>query len=142
MEKKKIIGRLECANFPSLGLNNLEVKIDTGAYTSSIHCRNIREISEKLYCNFSDHLYPIYNGKELVFDKYEMTNVKSSNGITQLRYQIITIIEFGQKEYPIELTLTDRAEMRYPVLIGRKFLTQKFIVDVSLINQLKATKKE
>ncbi len=135
--KKKVIGRREKADFPTLGLKDIDVKIDTGAFTSSIHCVDITEIDGKLHCKFLDELHPAYNHKELVFDSYEITSVKSSNGITELRYQILVRIKFGKKYYDIELTLSDRAEMKYPVLIGRKFLQGKFVVDVAKVNKLK-----
>ncbi len=138
---KIIIGRREKANFPDLGLMDIDVKIDTGAYTSSIHCHNIEEHSKQLHCHFLDEAHPDYNHRKLVFDRYNRTVVKSSNGITEPRYKIFTKIEVGGQEYPIELTLTDRGEMRYPVLIGRKFLNKKFLVDVSLTNNLKNKKK-
>ena len=137
-KKKKIIGRREMADFPSLGLEEIEVKIDTGAFTSSIHCADIKEIGGKLHCKFLDETHPLYNHKELIFDHYEMTVIKSSNGISETRYQIIMPMIFGKKTYDIELTLSDRAEMKFPVLLGRKFLQQgKYIVDVSKLNRLK-----
>ena len=136
-KKKKIIGRLEKADFPTLGLEEIEVKIDTGAFTSSIHCSDIKEVDSKLHCKFLDESHPAYNHKELIFENYEMTAIKSSNGISENRYQIELIMIFGKKTYEIQLTLTDRAEMKYPVLLGRKFLQGKFIVDVSKTNKLK-----
>lgn len=137
-KKKKVIGRREKANFPSLGLDDIEVKIDTGAFTSSIHCADMKEIDGKLHCNFLDESHPQYNQKELIFDHYEMTVIKSSNGISELRYQIVMPMVFGKKSYEVELTLSDRAEMKFPVLLGRKFLQQgKFIVDVSKLNRLR-----
>jgi hypothetical protein len=67
-----------------------------------------------------------------------MTVIKSSNGISETRYQIVLTMIFGKKTYNVELTLSDRAEMKFPVLLGRKFLQQgKFIVDVSKINRLR-----
>lgn len=134
---KDIIGRIEQANFIDLDLMDIDVKIDTGAYTSSIHCHNIEEISNQLHCHFLDEAHPAYNHKKLIFDDYNITVVKSSNGIAEPRYKIFTKIQLGTKKYPISLTLTDRGEMRYPVLIGRKFLNKKFLVDVSLTNNLK-----
>lgn len=136
--KTKItIGRREKADFPALDLVDIDVKIDTGAYTSSIHCHDIQEVSNQLHCQFLDKAHPSYNNKKLIFDHYNITVVKSSNGIAQPRYKIFTKIKFGKKKYSIDLTLTDRGEMRYPVLIGRKFLNKKFLVDVSLLNNLK-----
>jgi len=135
--KTKItIGRIEQADFIELDLMNIDVKIDTGAYTSSIHCHDIQEVSNQLHCHFLDKAHPAYNHKKLIFDHYNITVVKSSNGIAEPRYKIFTKIQFGAKKYSISLTLTDRGEMRYPVLIGRKFLNKKFLVDVSLTNNL------
>ncbi|HET8837809.1 MAG TPA: RimK/LysX family protein, partial [Flavobacteriaceae bacterium] len=70
------------------------------------------------------------------------TTVKSSNGITQKRYEIRSTIQIFGKIYKISLTLSDRKEMRYPVLIGRKFLSNKFIVDPQLTDvSFNASKK-
>ena len=41
---KKIIGRLEKVSFPAFQLHNIDAKIDTGAYTSSIHCKKAKEV--------------------------------------------------------------------------------------------------
>ena len=56
---------------------------------------------------------------------------KSSNGQTELRVFVKTKIIFFNKEHEIELSLTNRSEMKYPILVGRKFLKNKFLVDVS-----------
>jgi hypothetical protein len=131
---KRKIGRVDKADFPLLHLNEVEVKIDTGAYTSSIHCKNMVVIDNYLKCTFLDEEHPAYHQKEFVFDRYDVKVVKSSNGQAQARYRILTeIILFG-KTYPIFLTLSDREEMRYPVLIGRKFLTKRFVVDINNTN--------
>jgi len=132
--EKIVIGRFEKADFPLLDLENISIKIDTGAYTSSIHCDNIVEKEELLYCTFLDEEHPLYNGKEFTFKNYDIVFVKSSNGIIQKRYQVqSTIIIFG-KVFKISLSLSARQEMRFPVLIGRKFLTKKFLVDPELID--------
>ena len=135
MTKKIIIGRAEYASFPQLGLYNINTKIDTGAYNSSIHCEKIEEQKGQLHCYFS----PIAAtpSQKLVFDQYNIAVVKSSNGQTERRYKIITTIYFGNQHYPIALTLTNRGSMRYPVLIGRKFLKKRFLVDVASTNKLK-----
>lgn len=131
---KRNIGRIDKCDFPSLNLLDVEVKIDTGAYTSSIHCHNVKVENNFLKCNFVDEEHPAYNEKEIIFDSYDVKVVKSSNGQSQARYQILTeIILFG-KEYPIHLTLSDRDDMRFPVLLGRKFLTKKFNVDINKTN--------
>ncbi len=131
---KKTIGRIDKADFPKLGFNDIDVKIDTGAYTSSIHCTNIREENDQLVCTFLDPSHPLYDGRELTFEYYDIAAVKSSNGEIQYRYEVQTKIVVFDKKYSISLTLSSREDMRFPVLLGRKFLTKKFIVDTELID--------
>lgn len=131
---RRKIGRIDKASFPLLELQNIEVKIDTGAYTSSIHCKNVVIENNYLKCKFLDPQHPAYHEKEFIFDTYDVKVIKSSNGQSQARYRILTeIILFG-KTHPIYLTLSDREELKYPVLIGRNFLTKKFIVDINATN--------
>ncbi|MGJ8665495.1 MAG: ATP-dependent zinc protease family protein [Patiriisocius sp.] len=140
---KKVIGRVDKADFPSLKLENIDIKIDTGAFTSSIHCRNVKVENNYLKCTFLDEEHPNYHEKEFTFDTYDVRVVRSSNGETQTRYRILTEIILFKKSYPIFLTLSDRGEMKYPVLIGRKFLNKKFMVDINAKNtSYKLKKKE
>lgn len=132
--EKKVIGRIDKADFPALHLKDIAIKIDTGAYTSSIHCENIIEKDDVLHCTFLDDEHPLYNGMEFIFEDYDIVFVRSSNGIIQKRYQVQSNIKLFGKIFKISLSLSDRQEMRYPVLIGRKFLTKKFIVDTELID--------
>jgi|SRR5690606_21792388 len=127
--EKKMIGRFDRADFPDLHLNDISIKVDTGAYTSSIHCDNIVEEDDVLKCTFLDEEHPLYNGKEFVFTDYDVVFVRSSNGMVQKRYQIFSSIKLFDRIYKISLSLAARQEMRFPVLLGRKFLTKKFIVD-------------
>ena len=89
---KRNIGRIDKADFPLLNLFDIEVKIDTGAYTSSIHCKNMKVEDSYLKCNFLDEEHPNYHGKEIVFDEYDVKVVKSSNGQSEARYRIKTEI--------------------------------------------------
>ncbi|GAB2761529.1 ATP-dependent zinc protease family protein [Salinimicrobium soli] len=127
--EKKLIGRFDKADFPDLHLDDISIKIDTGAYTSSIHCDNIVEKKGELRCTFLDEEHPLYNGREFHFKDYDVVFVKSSNGIVQKRFQIQTHITLFGKTHKISLSLTTRQEMRFPVLLGRKFITKKYIVD-------------
>ncbi len=129
---KKIIGRTDRIDFPKLNLLNIEAKIDTGAYTSAIHCSEIIEENSTLKCTFYSEGHPNFSGKQITFENYSLTNVKSSNGFVENRYKVKSeVIIFG-KVYKINLTLSTREEMRFPVLIGRQFLKHKFMVDVDL----------
>ncbi len=66
---------------------------------------------------------------------HAIKKVKSSNGTIQERIFIKTVIEIAGKAYKAKLSLTDRAEMKYPMLIGRTYLKGRFLVDVSLENK-------
>lgn len=128
----KIIGRKEKANFPDVGLNGVTIKIDSGAYTSSIHCSSIvREDNNKVSCVFLEPGDVGYTGERFVFDIVKEVIVKSSNGNGEKRCMILTKIELFEDVYDIYLTLTNRNDMRYPVLIGRRFISKKFLIDVS-----------
>jgi len=131
---KKIIGRIDKADFPTLDLLDIDIKIDTGAYTSSIHCHKVIVIDEELICIFYDEVLPHYNTRQSKFQEYSNAKVKSSKGLIQNRYKVKTTIVLFEKKYSISLTLSTRDDMKYPILIGRKFLTRKFIVDVTQKN--------
>ena len=137
-QEKIIIGRKDIADFEKLQLLGIEVKIDTGAYTSSFHCHKIEKVvkegREWVRCNFLDPGHPQFHEKEFCFEIYKVRKVKSSNGIVEERFSIITEITIFKKKYPIELTLTERTDMKHPVLLGRKFLSKKFLVDTSRKN--------
>lgn len=133
-----VIGRKDVADFKDLNLNGIDVKVDTGAYTSSFHCHKIeryeKESEEWVRCNFLDPDHEMYHEKEFCFPIHKIRRVKSSNGIIEERYSIMTNITIFQNIYPIELTLTERQDMKNPVLLGRKFLSKKFVVDTSKKN--------
>lgn len=128
---KKIIGRIDKADFPELNLFDIDIKIDTGAYTSSIHTHKVWIDNNELVCLFYEKGHPHYSGKEIRFKEYTFAKVKSSNGLVQKRYKIKTTIILFEKKYRISLTLSTREDMRFPILIGRKFISKKFIVDVT-----------
>ncbi len=132
---KQIIGRKECIDLIDFNLIGVEAKIDTGAYTSSLHCHKIREekLDNKtiLKCELFDPKHSAFNNRPFNFDSYSLVKVRSSNGTIQKRFKIKLQVKFGKKIYLVEFTLTNRSKMRSPVLIGRKILKGKFIVDVS-----------
>lgn len=131
---KKIIGRVDKIDFPKLGLFNINVKIDTGAYTSAIHCSEIIVENQSLRCIFNSDVHQNFGKTEIIFDEFSLTNVKSSNGFKENRYKVKSEVIFFGKTYKINLTLSTRDDMRFPVLIGRQFLRQKFLVDVDVEN--------
>jgi hypothetical protein len=88
-----------------------------------------------LRCSFSSIGHANFKSKDIIFENYSCTNVKSSNGFKENRFKIKSDIIFFGKIYRINLTLSTRDDMKFPVLIGRQFLKKKFLVDVDLENQ-------
>jgi len=129
---KTIIGRREWASLPAFGLKRVKVKIDTGAYSSSIHVSSVQEIDGVLHVVFLDNEHPEFHSNSHSFTEFRKKKVKSSNGHVQERYFIRTKIELAGKTLLTEFSLTERKGMRYPILIGRKTLNKRFIVDPSL----------
>ena len=78
-----------------------------------------------------DPSHEAYNGKEFRTDNFKKKKVKSSFGHTEYRYVIKSKIVLFGKEFETDFTLADRLRMRYPILLGRKLLRRRFIVDVS-----------
>lgn len=137
-KKKETIGRLEIVDLPEWDIKDIEAKIDTGAYSSSLHCHNIKEYEKNgakwVKFNLLDPEHPSYNERLFSLPISDIREVKSSNGQTELRVFVKTKIIFFNTEHDIELSLTNRSEMKYPILVGRKFLKNKFLVDVSKKN--------
>lgn len=148
--EKKLIGRRELVSFPELDIVEIEAKVDTGAFTSAIHCSDIHEEtlpdgSKIIALDLLDPSHPQYNHKKLKFAEYDLREIKSSFGEVQERYVIRTKIKFFDEEFEAEFSLSDRSDMKYPVLIGRKLLKNRFIVDVArknLAHKLKLKKQQ
>jgi len=132
----KTIGRVDRADFPELELEDISLKVDTGAYTSSIHCHQIKEVEEDgvkfIEFKLLDPSHPDYTSKLFKTKNYYKKAVKSSFGDVEKRFVVKTTIFIFGKEYTIELSLSERGQMRYPILLGRKFLNKKFIVNPAL----------
>lgn len=129
----EIIGRVEEVGLTDLGVDTIDAKADTGAYTSSLHCHTIKVKEEdgKQYLCFSilDPSHENYQEKEYCLEEFSQTKVRSSNGVAQTRYKIRTRVRIGRSDYKTDFTLTDRKSMRYPILLGRKLLSKRFLVD-------------
>ena len=139
-KKLKVIGRVETVAFPELNLPKLEAKIDTGAYSTALHCHKIwleeEDGQQVLHFDLLDPGHVDYTEGVAKANTFSKKNVKSSNGRMEKRYIIKTKIKIGGKTYRADVSLTDRRKMKYPVLIGRKLLSKKFMVDVSQKNTL------
>ncbi|MBU2894896.1 ATP-dependent zinc protease [Colwellia sp. D2M02] len=131
--EKIIIGRLESVSLPDLAINDLQVRVDTGAKTSSLHVDNIEKYMAggKPCVKFDIHP-DVHNVDTIVQCKAPISDirqVKSSNGTAEQRYVIETTITLGKESWVIEITLTDRSDMSYLMLLGREGMGKRFLID-------------
>ncbi len=143
---KKIIGRKEKITLPDLGLKSVWAKIDTGAFTSSLHAEDIREEEEngKKVLKFEILMpgHKDFTGKTLTFEEYKQKKVKNSFGQAETRFLVVTRIKIAGETFSAEFTLSDRSSMKNSILLGRKILRDKFLVDVNRVNLSKAYRKK
>ncbi|WP_423840886.1 RimK/LysX family protein [Vibrio mytili] len=135
MNNKIIIGNAEAICLPELGITHLEARIDTGAKTSSLHVDNIECFKKdgRFYVEFD--LHPdIYHLEQIVRCTAPLKanrKVKSSNGTFEHRCVITTMMRMKDQQWPIDITLTNRENMTYMMLLGRQAMSDKVLVDPS-----------
>ncbi|MEF1291635.1 ATP-dependent zinc protease family protein [Vibrio sp. M260118] len=136
-KEKVIIGRLENISLPDLGIESLTVRVDSGAQTSSLHVDNISLLTEQGKPCIQFDIHPeVHNVDKVVrcqSELYDLRKIKSSNGASEQRYVIETNARLGQLEWPIQITLTDRSDMTYLMLLGRQAMGTKFLIDPSKV---------
>lgn len=135
MNNKLILGSLEVCDLPDIGVVDLQMRVDTGAKTSSIHVDNMSQFKKngKLWVKFDIHP-DFYNVDSVVQCQsliHDVRTVKSSNGDSQERYVIKTLLKLGSLSWPIEITLTDRSDMSNLMLFGREGMGDRVLVDPS-----------
>ena len=123
----RIIGRTEKIYFPKLIEGVILAKVDTGAFSAALHVDYVKIEDCGLKVKIENNTY--------IFNKWSELEVKSSNGKIQKRYGVKLKIQIGKKRYNIFVSLTNRKDMKFRLLIGRKFLhTNNFLVDVKKKN--------
>jgi len=128
------LGRSDRIDLPGLGLYNIHAKIDTGAYTSSLHCSRAEIVNGFLEFVLLDDEHPEFTGMTFIFKEFSYRDIKNSFGIAEKRFVIQTTIKVHDQEILTEFSLSDRDTLRFPILLGRKILRHRFVIDVSKKN--------
>ncbi len=132
-KKKKIVGWREWVRLPDLGIDRVKAKFDTGARTSALHASKIASFTKDgaAYVRFVVH--PMQRRRKpevtcvaLVIDFRAVTD---SSGRSEERYVIRTMLKLGKSRWPVELTLANRDQMGFRMLIGRQALRRRYLVD-------------
>ncbi|HMC97008.1 MAG TPA: RimK/LysX family protein [Flavobacteriales bacterium] len=133
---KVTIGRSEHIALPGIGVARVEAKIDTGAYRSALHYQRLGSRTENGVKRLIVTFQMGGTRKTIAFRTFKRVTVKSSNGETSRRYLISTRVKLNGHTVRTEFTLFDRSDMKFQVLLGRKFLRGRFLVDAAAKNLL------
>lgn len=131
---QKILGRYDRVDLPGLGLKNIHAKIDTGAFTCSLHCRRAQVVGGVLEFVLLDEEHPEFTGMKFQFSDYEVRNIKNSFGEVERRFVIVTTLKIFDEEISTEFSLSNRGSLKFPILIGRKILRDRYLIDVKQRN--------
>jgi hypothetical protein len=132
---KPVLGYIEDISLPDLGVQCL-AKVDTGACTSSLHAEQIETFDRdgQLWVRF----HVKFDNDEITIDQVceapviAQRTIASSNGQRSQRYVIRTRMSARGETFNAEISLSHRGSMRYPMLLGRKAIAGRFLVDVAL----------
>lgn len=133
---KTVIGWREWASFPELNIPAIKFKTDTGAKTSCLHSfqQEIYEKEGREWIRFGIHPVQKRTDVEVFCDApivdYRM--VTNSGGQAEERPVIESVLSLGNMSWRIELTLTNRDSMKFRMLLGRKAMEDRLIIDPAL----------
>ncbi|MFE7067453.1 ATP-dependent zinc protease [Microbacterium sp. NPDC057658] len=128
-----LTGWREWVSLPDLGVDWIKAKIDTGARTSSLHAFDIQEFERDGEAWVRFRVKPWQDSQEdaVVVESpiHDRRAVRSSSGHAQERLVVQLIIRLVDREVMAEVTLSNRDEMGFRMLIGREALRRGYVVD-------------
>jgi hypothetical protein len=129
-----ILGWRERLALPALGIARLKAKLDTGARSSSLHVDTLETFRRDGddWLRFSLHpgrRAPAVHAEARALDRRMVTD---TGGRRTERWFIRSEVELAGERFSIDINLTDRRHMLFPLLLGRTALAGRFIVDPSL----------
>jgi len=130
---KVVIGRAELLHFMDFEIADVPAKVDTGAYRSAVHAANI-SVDDKGVLSFEilgGHPVCGVLSKVHKTTEYSVVTIANSFGNEEQRYEVKLRVKLGPKIFKATFTLADRSKKIYPILIGRKMLNSRFLVDTS-----------
>jgi hypothetical protein len=133
IESKGIIGWREWVALPELNLPALKAKVDTGARTSALHAFLIEPYSRDGSDMVRFLIHPVQRNLDFQVEChahiYDFREVTDSGGHCEMRYVIQSTVVINEHSWPIEMTLTNRDTMRFRMLLGRRAMENRFVVD-------------
>ncbi|MFO6429383.1 ATP-dependent zinc protease [Erythrobacter sp. W302b] len=124
-----VVGWRELVSLPELGLAGIPAKIDTGARTSSLHGQVLEDFMRdgERFVRFAVD----WDGTRHVCEAVhvDLRGITSSNGDQQTRFVIKSPLTIGNLTFRAEISLANRSQMQFPMLIGRTALRRRMVVD-------------
>ena len=119
-----LIGWMEMADLPLLNLARVKAKIDTGARTTALHAIDIEEFERdgEAWLRFRTQLSEHSPEQYIEAPYHSERAIKNTSGIPEDRYIIRTRLKLGKRQWMIDLSITDRGNMTFPMIIGRSAL--------------------
>ena len=125
-----VIGWHECISLPELGLLDFAVKVDTGAKTTALHADNIETFykEDKKWVRFCSPDIAGLQPRVCEFPVFTKRDITNTSGLPETRIVIRTPMIIARRKWKIDISLTDRGTMRFPLILGRRALRHKNIV--------------
>lgn len=127
-----IIGWREHIGLPDFGIATMDAKIDTGARTSALHAvdQEVVELDDQRWVEFTTPEQGQSTSERIRAAIIDERDIKNSGGVPERRFIVKTTLLLGRYQWQIELSLTNRARMRYDLILGRTGIRGKsFLVD-------------
>jgi hypothetical protein len=128
-----LLGWREWVSLPDLGIEHIKAKVDTGARTSALHAFSTEIYYEKGVKCVRFRIHPWQKCTEFEqscsAEVVDERVVSDSGGHRERRLVIATSVCLGELCWPIEVTLTNRDNMQFRMLLGRTAIRGVFGVD-------------
>lgn len=132
-QPRPTIGWREWVSLPDLGIDSIKAKIDTGARTSALHAFALEPFTENGQAKIKFDIHPLQHSTEQIItcvaNVVDRRLVTDSGGHEEERYVICTDLQIAGQVWSVEITLTERENMLFRMLLGRSALRKRFVIN-------------
>lgn len=147
-----VLGWKEIAALPDWGISELKVKLDTGAKTSALHVENLRHVGDagpqgdgvEPVVEFEVPLTGVVGGPSVTVTAPVVgyRSVRDTRARPERRPVIRTRLRCGPIDEIVDVTLTDRSGMLFRMILGRRALRERVLVDPARVFTTRARTAE
>ncbi len=130
---ERTMGWREWIALPDLGVSEIKAKVDTGAASSSLHAFGLKRYSADGKTMVRFDIHPRQRSRDnsvsVVAEVIDERHVRNPGGRTEMRPVILARLNWADVSWEAEINLTRRDEMGFRMLLGRKALGKRFLID-------------